>query len=204
MKYTAIFPFALAMCMACSCLGSDVEEVKRPSGSGSQTPAETIVYHERAKETFDMINRLYKVTTGPTAGFYNENYPKGSGDNSASFLWPFDGLVTGVGMLHELGYDVDYPALVDKFEAYWYERNGIGGYGSQTNGTSGMGDRFYDDNSIVGLDLVEAYRLTHDTKYLDRARRIIDFLKSGEDNQFGGGLWWCESLKNNTSSSDSN
>ncbi len=189
-----------------SCAGDDVEKYIPPTPITPIDPVEEVVYHKRAKEIFDLINQYYQVKDGSTKGFYNENYPKGTGDNSASYLWPYDGLVSGAATLYALGYDVNYKSLVDGFSAY-YRASGqvaVGGYGSSTNGTSGNGTRFYDDNSIVGIDLVEAYNLTKDQKYLALAKQVVEFLKTGEDNTFSGGLWWNESQKNIAGVSDSN
>ena len=203
-----LLTIALMGAMLCSCDDSDFEKVKKPpqNNEGDKTETPAVSWSERAKEQYDMINRLYKVSGGATAGLYNENYPKKSGDGSASFLWPYDGLVSGIAALHELGYEVGYEDAVSRFESYWRNSgvSAIGGYGSSTNGTTGGGDRFFDDNSIVGIDLVHAYRLTGNPVYIDRASRIVKFLESGEDSVFGGGLWWNESLKNVSGNGDSN
>ncbi len=206
MKISRLFAFILPA-FAIACAGSDIEEYKPVDKPQPPAPVEEISYSERALELFDVINLCYKVTSGPTAGLYNENYPKGSSDMSASFLWPYDGLMSGVAALYKLGYtDIGYEEAVDRFECYWRDSGAenIGGYGSNTNGTSGGGDRFFDDNSIVGLDLVEAYKLTNDRKYLDRAKRIVPFLLSGEDDTLGGAMWWNESLKNVPGDGNSN
>lgn len=169
-----------------------------------EEPEEEIVYHKRAKEVFDLIQTYY---LDRATGLLQENYPVQTGDNAYSYLWPFDGYVSGAILLTQLGYDVQLPAIVDNFEKYWRENSAVsavGGYGSSTNGTTGGGDRFYDDNSIVGISLVEAYKITGDAVYLQRAGRIVDFLKSGIDNVQGGGLWWCENKKNITGDNDSN
>ena len=204
----AIAPIICLLAVSCACSDGAKEEFKPVDGGGSGgiTPAEKVVWHERAYETFGAIDRSYRVASGATAGFYNENYPKGSGDLSASYLWPYDGLMSGVALLNKLGYDVDYKAKVDRFQAYWRTSGlvGVGGYGSQTNGTAGGGDRFYDDNSIVGLNLVEAYRQLKDPVYLQRCAAIVQFLLSGEDNTLGGALWWCEGQKNKPGVDDSN
>ncbi len=143
-----------------SCAGDDVEKYIPPTPITPSEPGEEVVYHKRAKEQFDLINQCYRINSGATEGLYNENYPKKDGDNSASFLWPYDGLVSGVAALHSLGYDVNYATMVDRFEVYYSTPDGaVGGYGSQTNGTTGSGTRFYDDNSIVGIELVEAFNL---------------------------------------------
>lgn len=190
-----------------SCAGDDVEKYVPPTQITPPKPGEEIVYHKRAKEQFDVINECYRINSGATKGLYNENYPKKNGDNLASFLWPYDGLVSGVATLHALGYDVNYTDMVDRFDVYYRTSSGsmsVGGYGSATNGTTGYGTRFYDDNSIVGIDLVEAYNLTNNQAYLTKAKQIVEFLKSGEDNTFGGGLWWNEDEKNIPGNENSN
>lgn len=190
-----------------SCAGDDVEKYIPPTPITPPEPGEEVVYHKRAKELFDVINQCYRINSGVTEGLYNENYPKKDGDNAASFLWPYDGLVSGVAALHALGYDVNYTDMVNRFDVYYRTSSGnvnIGGYGSSTNGTNGGGTRYYDDNSIVGIDLVEAFSLTQDPAYLAKAKQIVEFLKSGEDNTFGGGLWWNEDEKNIPGNENSN
>lgn len=203
----SIYYFVSALLLiSCS---NDVEEWN-PGDGGGQTPppatAEDAVWHERAKEVFDLINQYYRIPSGTWAGLYNENYPKGS--ENSSYLWPYDGFVSGAAALYELGYDIDYTTLVDQFSSWWTDSGAkpVGGYASGTRGTNvgGEGDRFYDDNSIVGLDLVEAYRLTGDEKYRTWAGNIVDFLLAGEDDVFGGGVWWNESLINVSENDSSN
>lgn len=206
--YLAIMPVLSALAFSCACSDGAKEKYKPVDGNGNGDSLQVaeVVWHERAYETFGAIDRLYKIGSGATTGFYNENYPKGIGDLSASFLWPYDGLISGVALLNKLGYEVDYKAKVERFQAYWRESGAVavGGYGSQTDGTSGGGDRFYDDNSIVGINLVEAYRQLKDQEYLSRCARIVQFLLSGEDNVLGGALWWCEGQKNKPGNGDSN
>jgi len=200
----------LLVCVLCSCTPTACTDSSKekyiPGGGGSDSgkpDTETIVWHQRAYDTYLVMEKLYGIKTGATAGFFNENYPKGSGDLSASFLWPYDGLMSGVALLNGLGYSVEYADKVDRYQAY-YRNMSVGGYGSQTNGQTGGGERYYDDNSIIGLNLVEAYRQLKDTKYLDRCKQIVQFLLSGEDNVLGGALWWCEGQKNKPGQSDSN
>ena len=190
--------------LSCDPAQEKYEPGKGGTEGGGDKPA--VSWHERAWETYGAIDRLYRVGSGATAGFYNENYPKGSGDLAASFLWPYDGLLSGVALLNRLGYEVGYKAKVDRFQAYWRSSGAVavGGYGSQTNGQTGGGDRFYDDNSIVGLNLVEAYRQLKDPVYLTRCAQIVPFLLSGEDDVLGGALWWCEGQKNKPGVEDSN
>lgn len=156
-------------------------------GSGSQTEAGS--WHEKAYQTYQVVEKLY----GNQWGLYNENYPKQKGDGDASFLWPYDGMISALSTLNRLGYDVDYAARVERFEMYVSSTATPSGYSSSAGG---WGERYYDDNSIVGINLVEAYHQLNKAEYLTRCSRIVNFLKSGMDNTFGGGLWWCEQMKN--------
>ncbi len=199
------------LCLLCSCSPTSctdpAKEQYTPEGGGGNKEDKKeevqVVWHQRAYDSYLSIDKLYGITSGPTKGFFNENYPKGSGDLNASFLWPYDGLMSGVALLNKLGYEVGYADKIERYQAY-YRNLAVGGYGSQTDGQNGGGDRFYDDNSIVGLNLVEAYKQLNDSKYLDRCAQIVQFLLSGEDNTLGGALWWCESQKNKPGQSDSN
>ena len=177
-----------------------------PGDGKDPVTEEKVAWHKRAKETYDAIVRCYRITSGTAAGLFNENYPKGSGDGAASFLWPYDGLVAGVSTLHKLGYEVGYKDMVDRFEAYYRQRGvlNVGGYGSSTDGKNGGGDRFFDDNAIIGIELVEAYELLKDPKYLDRCAQIVKFYKAGIDNTMGRALWWCESNINQPGNDSSN
>lgn len=184
--FSILFFFFLTAC------DSQVEPYNPPDDSPDNPSEEEVICHERAKEIFDLINQYYSATTGR---LLNESYPPRSDDPDFSYLWPYVGYVDGSAMLAEIGYDIGYPEIVDHYEKYYSEgahNNDVGAYSSSTNGASGQGTRFYDDNAIVGLSLLEAYKITSDEKYLNRAERIIPFFKTGEDDDLGGGIWWNE------------
>ena len=203
LKY-AVPVIASAFLMACD---NSMEEWSGSGGNAdNKDDVEEIKWGERALATYDSIVSGYMVSTGQTAGLFNENSPKGPNDGPASFLWPYDGLVSGLAAMNRLGYDVDYAGRVEKFQLYFRSSGveNVGGYGSSTDGVNGGGDRFFDDNSIVGIELVEAYRQTGDVKYLERCAQIVKFLHSGYDEIFGGALWWNESCKNIPGNDSSN
>lgn len=160
----------------------------RPDGGGGTGTTE--LWHERAYQTYQVVERYY----GNQWTLYNENYPKQKGDGDASFLWPYDGMISGLALLNKLGYDVNYAAKVENYDTFYWSNSGPQGQsaGAYSSGPGGYGERYYDDNSIVGINLVEAYNQLHDAKYLQRCAKIVNFLKTGLDNTFGGGLWWCE------------
>lgn len=204
MKKILFFFLSMAVILPISC-GNGVEEWE-PDGPQTPpvTPGKEVNYKERGKEIFDKVNQYYRVAG---SDLYCENYPKQPGDQTYSYLWPYDGIVSGAALLTQLGYQVNYETMVLNFNKYWRQGaagNNIPGFGSSTNGTTGGGTRFYDDNSIVGINLIDAYEITGNTAFLDRAREVVQFLKSGEDNTLGGALWWNEDQKNQTGVADSN
>lgn len=191
MYIIAGFLSALTMLMSVQGCDASIEPLLpskgvRDGGGGSSEDK----WHEKAYQTFQVIESLY----GNEWGLYNENYPKKKDDLDASFLWPYDGYMSALANMNRLGYDVKYAEKIEKYEMY-LSNIAPGGYG-YSSCPGGYGERYYDDNSIVGINLVEAYNQLHKSEYLDRCARIVRFLKTGMDNTFGGGLWWCEQMIN--------
>lgn len=87
----------------------------------------------------------------------------------------------------------DFQVLASNLAKY---REPGGGYGPVTNGRTGKGDRYYDDNAWIGLAYVQAYTQTKNPEYLKEAKDVFTFLKSGM--QPDGGLVWVEHAKNPT------
>ncbi|MBC7849530.1 MAG: glycoside hydrolase family 88 protein [Chitinophagaceae bacterium] len=56
----------------------------------------------------------------------------------------------------------------------------------------GGGDRFYDDNQWIGIAYIDAYHRTKDKEYLRLSKEIYDYMMTGYDTTFGGGLYWKE------------
>lgn len=83
--------------------------------------------------------------------------------------------------------DAAKTALAD-FERYASK----GGY-NPSEGRLFRQDKFYDDNAWIGLDFLQAYRLTGDKKYLEKARSVLTFLRQGLHAD--GGLYWKENEK---------
>jgi len=186
-----LFIGLILLCASCK----DGSEPYIPPVVKPPVVTDTVKCNVRAKEIFDLINQHYKLPNG----LYKENYPAQSGDPAYSYLWPYVGLVSGAATLTQAGYNVDLTALSDNYQKYYRtgaNGNNIGGYGSSTNGTTGGGTRFYDDNSIVGISLLEAYNITKEQRFLDRSAQIVKFLESGVDNLLGGAMWWNEDEKN--------
>lgn len=200
-NYLKAFAAASAAIVLASC-GGDKEKYEPVNPGGGDDKPTTVNWTERAVEMYNTVNSFYQIGAGTAKGLYVEEFGKGS----ISFLWPYDGMCSAFAALNALGHDVDYANRIERFQAYY--RNSavfnVGGYGSSTNGSTGGGDRFYDDNSIIGIELCEAYRQTKDPKYLTRCAQIVKFLKTGMDDTMGKALWWCESNINQRGNDSSN
>lgn len=76
----------------------------------------------------------------------------------------------------------------DLRDEYWYN-SGSKGYGVYP----GSSERFYDDNAHIVVSLMDAYNVTGDLTYLNRAKETHLFVMSGEDAYQGGGIYFKES-----------
>lgn len=54
----------------------------------------------------------------------------------------------------------------------------------------GPPERYYDDNAWIGLDFIQALKMSRHARFLDRARRVFSFLERGFSPH--GGLYWKE------------
>jgi hypothetical protein len=64
--------------------------------------------------------------------------------------------------------------------------------GGSYNSEQGHGppERYYDDNAWIGLDFIQALRMSGSARYLDRAQGVFSFLERGFSPH--GGLYWKE------------
>ena len=153
---------------------------------------EELSYKEKAFATYEMIQQLYKK-----GDLYKENFPEQNGDREYSYLWPYVGMLTAGNVLYELGYDRE---ILDKqftgLEEYYDNRDHLPTYQAYPV-SGGTTDHYYDDSAIVAMELINAYELTNESFYLERAKTVTDFIMSGEDSRMGGGLYWFEGQSDN-------
>ena len=140
------------------------------------------------------------VTASIQKAFYNEKtglYAHTLDNREPEFMWGngvmFSALVAAA--RHEPGV---YRPLMDRFfgamDRYWDAKAKVPGY--EPSPTAGNGsDKYYDDNQWMVITFMEAYELTRDVKYLDRAAATLAFSLSGWDDALGGGIWWHEGKK---------
>lgn len=163
----------------------------------------------RANELAELVYDRYATEGAP---LFRENYPddqayradylaegaQGS-ENAYSYLWPFSGMLSAVSALFEATGDKRYLAMLDNrilrgLDRYYDDSRLPVGFASYVQ-SEGQSDRFYDDNIWLGIDFAELYLSSGEQQYLERAEVIWTFVKSGEDDVLGGGIYWCEQKK---------
>lgn len=120
--------------------------------------------------------------------------------NKYSYLWPYSGTFTAVNTIFEASdFSQAYKKTLEKrvlpgLEKYLDTKRNPTAYSSYITSDS-KSDRFYDDNIWIGIDFLDVYFLTHENKYLSKAKMIWNFIQSGTDEKLGGGIYWCEQKK---------
>ena len=156
-------------------------------------------YAARAAEVTDYIETKFRQSG--SGGFV-----KSTADASPEDMW-------GNGVLfstyvaaarHDRGkYEMRLKQFFETMDTHWDAKVLIPGY--EPLPTAGGGsDKYYDDNAWMVITFLEAYELTGDKRYLDRADLTLKFVLSGWDEEGGGGIWWHEGRKEGTKNTCAN
>ena len=132
-------------------------------------------YYPRRNTFWDGASTVW----GQGAAFSGYTALKAMGEHDASLKTKYANL-----------YDNRFLTSIDKFRNR--RQGGPEGYAVFPGGGD---ERFYDDNVWIGLDMVDLYMLTDDSKYLDRAKLVWNFVLSGTNSLMGGGIHWKEGDK---------
>lgn len=178
--------------------------------SCTSQPSKRSIYMERAEQTLAALNANYSVDS---SCLFRENYPfdryysttysdSGQQQNRPhpySFLWSYSGVFSaGVALVQATGNDTYKQFIENKMlpglEEYYDTQRKPHAYSSYIR-TAPAAQRFYDDNSWVGLNFIDLYRLTQNQEYLKKAQITWNFIESGMDDSLGGGVYWCEQEK---------
>ncbi len=174
-----------------------------PAGPPTGTPAAaeksaTDDSADAARTSF--LEAARAVTASIQGTFYDEKtglYAQSVTNREPEFMWGngvmFSALVGAA--RHEPG---TYRPVMERFfgamDRYWDEKVKVPGY--EPSPTAGDGhDKYYDDNQWMVIAFMEAWELTGEEKYLERARGALAFSLSGWDEELGGGIWWHEGHK---------
>jgi len=168
--------------------------------TGAQAASKQRSNQERAIAAYTALQRYFYLGEDGHQ-LYLEEYPRQAGDNPYSYLWPLrEAAAATIDMagLRAIGQNYRDDVL-DRLQAlalYWDAAKTPPGYDSYLPPPLGPGgDIYYDDNAVVGLELVRIYRLTGDPAVLVRARQVFALLIHGWDDnppQCPGGIYWTQ------------
>lgn len=172
--------------------------------NGSVGAAPVIGAFDRARGAYAALDARFATTQG---ALYREHATPAPGDRSFAYLWAFSQAQSAA--LDIAGLPGGDPTTVTRsiqlrdafFAHYWDERASPGG-GASYPLPDGGGDKYYDDNNWIGLNLLELYRATGDRAALAEASRAFNFVISGWDadprHPAPGGIFWTQAPSNTT------
>jgi len=151
----------------------------------------------RAKASYDALNKYF----GTANDLLLEEYPN-TQSNPYSYVWPYSQAVIAAENLAGIpGAGPQASAEADRriaaYEPYWNAGTTPTGYDSYVRPPLGQGgDKFYDDNEWIGLNLVQHYQRTGDRSALARAKEIFALVVHGWDTDpthpCAGGVYWTQ------------
>jgi uncharacterized protein YyaL (SSP411 family) len=104
-----------------------------------------------------------------------------------SYVWPASfelRALASAAKLERRTYLKKLLGFANALDTYWTVHRGVGGYAV----IPGSQERFYDDNAWMLLGLIDAYEVTRQKKFYERARQVLAFLEDGEKQTEGGGI----------------
>lgn len=152
----------------------------------------------RARASYGAINQYFDAGKG---GLLLEEYPN-TQSNAYSYVWPYSQAaiaaedLAGVPGAGHAG-SVEADRRIAAYEFYWNSGTTPTGYDSYVRPPNGQGgDKFYDDNEWIGLNLIQRYKRTGDRAALARAKDIFALVVHGWDTDpthpCAGGVYWTQ------------
>jgi hypothetical protein len=138
------------------------------------------VARERAEAAWKATLEAYAVPGQP--GFYSND----PGEKKPGAIWP---LGQGIAAAVDMAGIGESAALVKQMMAAIEAYRQGDGYGFYPHSPPNA-NRGYDDNGCTGIAIVQAYELVRDPRYLEDAKRVLQFVKTGEGAE--GGVKWEE------------
>ena len=169
-----------------------------PAASGVAGSSKHSPNIDRAVRSYQAMQQYLYLDDPP---LYLEEYPY-TGGNPYSYVWPFSQAMAGTIDLAGIrslrgAYRSDVQDRLTGLGLYWNDTTTPPGYDSYVRPPlGGGGDKFYDDNEWIGLELVQWYRMTGDASALERARQIFELVVFGWDadptHPCPGGVFWTQ------------
>ncbi|MCW3787952.1 glycoside hydrolase family 76 protein [Plebeiibacterium sediminum] len=179
-------------------MSSESIEVEGKPYLGDNEEPDTGIFLARADTVMDAMIKL--MLTSPRSGVWNSGYPNSTGPywDGDAVVWGQGGAFSGFVAIREASQAI--KSLGNKYiEMDDLMFNGINKFITTDNNISAYAvypsngnQRFYDDNVWIGIDMANLYLQTGDTRYLDKAKMVWQFILSGTDEKIGGGVYWIE------------
>ena len=151
----------------------------------------------RAAASYQALNKYFDAGQG----LLLEEYPNGQ-QNPYSYIWPYSQAVIAAENLAGIPgigrqWSAEASRRLDGYKPYWNDTTTPKGYDSYLRPPLGQGgDKFYDDNEWIGLNLVQQYQRTGDRSSLARAKEIFALVVHGWDTDpshpCAGGVYWTQ------------
>ncbi|WP_462267197.1 glycoside hydrolase family 76 protein [Mucilaginibacter sp.] len=149
-------------------------------------------YPERIQRLNTALNARLKDTK---TGLYFETTDSAKNENLHSWLWPLCALVQAANEMETLQPGSHYMKPVEQaIEQYYSNAAPVPAYQDYVTHER-KSSRFYDDNEWIAITYLDAYKRTHQKRYLDVSKMIYRFIESGTDTVAGGGVYWKEGDK---------
>lgn len=179
---------------------------------GNRHKEDAELFRGYASQLVTDVFRLFQSTSCPCGmDLFYETFPHSGemmnyvvdGDTlkheKMAYLWPTVAFLSGVNALYRA---TDSPEYLDLMEntlvpiVECYQDTVRQPWGFQTYPVVfGRADRYYDDNTWLGLESLNMYEHTGKQAYLDWAEKLWVFVETGYDDVLGGGFYWCEQKK---------
>jgi hypothetical protein len=139
----------------------------------------------------ETLDRIEKDLRRPGSALYADygtiNGKRGAEFGGYAFIWPSSYMLSALAAAARIQPDRYRERVIvyaDALDAYWIEKEGIGGYAVLPHGS----ERYHDDNALMALALIDAYEVTRERRFLVRAIEALKFVASGESKTRGGGI----------------
>lgn len=139
-----------------------------------------------------VIKEFYREEDG---GYFREFAPVREMDRKSCFLWSYFAVTGMMYYAVKAGMDIlpFYKKQIDGFKFYRSGPIGDGmvKYHSERGDTenAGYGPCFFDDNIWVARNYLFAYELLEESRYLEEAERIVNYIYTGWNQELGGLVW---------------
>ena len=135
------------------------------------------------------IRQAHRFARG---GWYCEYLGCTGGPYPLATIWGSVGVFETADALQIASPSGAHRALVEHLgrEAERFWDRGLGGYAPYPGDREPNVEAWFDDNGWLGIAFVNAYRATHDPRWLRDAQRAFHFIAANGWDATGGGMWW--------------